>query len=218
VDIRDDEKPTEVARRIEALGRRALVYTADVCDRLAIEDMVEMGIEKFGRIDCLVNNAAISIPAPVLEMTEEAWDRNIDVVLKSAFICTQAVARYWSETGRGGKVVIIGSIHGTRSFERFTNYAAAKSGLKGLTRNLALELAPLNITVNLVSPGVIDTGTHDRGPDIDERVAREVPLRRMGECSEVANLVAFLVGNESDYITGTEIVIDGGLLLYPFSV
>ena len=218
VDLQEGPNPQETARLVEAEGRRALICQADVCNRVEMAGVVDRVLDRFGRIDCLVSNAGICLPAPFWEITEEQWNRVIDVDLKGHFVCMQAVTRHWMDTGRGGKVIVIGSIHGTRSFQTFTHYAAAKSGIKGLVRNSALELAPYGINVNLVSPGAIDTGTHVRAKDIDQQVLDEIPLRRMGRCQEVAELVLFLSSNKSDYITGAEIVIDGGLLLYPFTI
>lgn len=218
---RNDANAEESARMIETLGRQALVYKADVSDGQAIAGMVDWVIETMGRIDCLVNNAGIYESVPLLEMTEEVWDRVLAIDLKSAYLCTQAVARYWQQAGRGGKVVNIGSVHGTRTWQGLSAYAAAKTGLISLTRTMALELAPFGINVNLVSPGAIAVGgnlAQISNAEFMERVRREIPLGRMGEGGQVASLVLFLASDESDYITGTEIVIDGGLLLHPFTV
>jgi glucose 1-dehydrogenase len=218
---RNDANAQESARMIESLGRRALVHKADVSDGGAIGQAVQKGVQTLGGIDCLVNNAAIYESVPFLDMTEPVWDRVLDVNLKSIYLCTQTVARYWREAGRGGKVINIGSIHGTRSWGGLAAYAAAKTGMISLTRTMALELAPYHINVNLVSPGAIAVGGNsDRTSNAEfmARVRREIPLGRMGTGEEVAHLVLFLASDESDYITGSEIVIDGGLLLHPFSV
>ncbi len=218
---RNDANARESAGMIEALGRRALICKADVSDERAVAQVVEQVVETLGRIDCLVNNAGIYVSAPFFDMTEQVWDRVLDVNLKSVYLCTQAVARYWRQAGRGGKVVNIGSVHGTRSWGGLAAYAAAKTGMISLTRTMALELAPYNINVNLVSPGAIAVGGNlELASDAEfmARVKREIPLGRMGEGEEVASLVLFLASDESSYITGSEMVIDGGLLLYPFSV
>jgi glucose 1-dehydrogenase len=218
---RNDTNAGESAAMIEALGRRTLVCKADVSDGPALARVVDQVIDTLGRIDCLVNNAGIYVPAPFLDMAEEIWDRVLDVNLKSIYLGTQAVARYWREAGRGGKVVNIGSVHGIRSWQGLAAYAAAKTGMISLTRTMALELAPYHITVNLVSPGAIAVGGNlelTSDAEFMTRVRREIPLGRMGEGKEVANLVLFLASDESDYITGADMVIDGGLLLHPFSV
>jgi NAD(P)-dependent dehydrogenase (short-subunit alcohol dehydrogenase family) len=206
---------------IEALGRRAMVCKADVSDGLAVAEVVDQAINTLGQIDCLVNNAGIYMSASLFDTTEELWDRVLDVDLKSVYLCTQAVARYWRKAERGGKVINIGSVHGIRSWQGLAAYAAAKTGMISLTRTTALELAPYNVNVNLVSPGAIAVGGNlERISDAEfmARVHSEIPMGRMGEGEEVANLVIFLASDESDYITGADMVIDGGLLLHPFSV
>jgi len=217
----NDANAGESAAMIEALGRQALVCKADVSEGAAVAQVVDQVADSLGRIDCLVNNAGIYVPAPFLDMAEEIWDRVLDVNLKSIYLGTQAVARYWRKAGRGGKVINIGSVHGIRSWQGLAAYAAAKTGMISLTRTMALELAPYDINVNLVSPGAIAVGGNlERTSDAEfmAQVKREIPLARMGEGQEVANLVLFLASDESDYITGADMVIDGGLLLHPFSV
>ena len=218
---RNDANAQESAAMIEALGRQALVCKADVSNGPALARVVDQVVDTLGRIDCLVNNAGIYVSAPFLDMTEDLWDRVLDVDLKSVYLGTQAVARYWREAGRAGKVINIGSVHGIRSWQGLAAYATAKTGMISLTRTMALELAPDRITVNLVSPGAIAVGGNlelTSDAEFMARVKREIPLGRMGEGEEVANLVLFLASDESDYITGADMVIDGGLLLYPFSV
>lgn len=218
---RNDANAQESAAMIEALGRRALVCKADVSDGPALVRVVEQVVDSLGRIDCLVNNAAIYVSAPLLDMAEALWDRVLEVNLKSVYLGTQAVARYWQEAGRGGKVINIGSVHGIRSWQGLAAYAAAKTGMISLTRTMALELAPHHINVNLVSPGAIAVGSNlelTSDAEFMARVRREIPLGRMGKGEEVANLVFFLASDQSDYITGADMVIDGGLLLHPFSV
>jgi NAD(P)-dependent dehydrogenase (short-subunit alcohol dehydrogenase family) len=218
---RNDANAHESAKLIETIGRRALVCKADASIPEAIAQVVDQTVQTFGRIDCMVNNAGTWVVAPVFEMTEEMWNKAINVDLKATFVCSQAVARYWRAAKRGGRIINIGSVHGTRSWQGLTGYASAKTGLIGLTRVLALELAPYQINVNLVSPGAIAVGANrDRSldPEYALLVKQEVPLGRMGEGEEVANLVLFLASDESNYITGADIVIDGGLLLRPFCV
>lgn len=218
---RNDANAKESANLIEALGNKALVCKADASNPLAMAGVVEKCLQVFGRIDCLVNNAGTWLVAPIFDMTEEMWNNAINVDLKATFICSQAVARYWRTTSRGGRIINIGSVHGTRSWQGLTGYASAKSGLIGLTRVLALELAPYQVNVNLVSPGAIAVGANQEknlDSDYARLVKQEVPLGRMGTGEEVANLVLFLAGDESNYITGADIVIDGGLLLHPFYV
>lgn len=221
VDSRSDENAKQTAAIVESLGRRALVSRSDVSDKKAVTALFAQVGREFGRMDILVNNAGIWLVGSFLDLSEENWDRVLDVDLKGTYMCTQAFGRYLKSTGGKGKVVNIGSIHGTRPWRGAANYAAAKAGLVNLTRAMALELAEHGINVNVVSPGAIAAGGNiekSKDPAMLKRVQAEVPLKRMGRPEEVAKLVAFLVGEESDYITGAEIVIDGGLLLYPYTV
>lgn len=221
VDIREDGSTEKTSLEVESYGRKALAIHSDVRDPRAFSAVVDKSLETFGRVDYLINNAGIFLRAPLLDMTEEIWYGVLDVDLKAALFCTQAVARHWVNNNKNGKVVIIGSVHGTRSWPTLTAYSVAKRGLKSLTRVMALELAPHGINVNLVSPGLISTPVTQNWATDEEFVSRmksEIPLGRMGEPSEVANAVLFLASDESNYITGAEIVIDGGLLLHPFSI
>jgi NAD(P)-dependent dehydrogenase (short-subunit alcohol dehydrogenase family) len=218
---RRDANAQESALQIEALGRRALLCKADASQPAAMGRAVQQTVQALGRIDCLVNNAAIWQLAPLIDMPEELWDRTVEVNLKAAFVCSQAVARYWRAAGRGGTIVNIGSVQGHRSWPGAAAYAAAKAGLVSLTRSLAVELAPQGVRVNLVSPGAIAVGgnaVRAADPSFSSVIKQEIPLGRMGEGEEVADLVLFLVSEQSTYITGAEIVIDGGLLVRPLAV
>lgn len=217
----NDANAKESAQLVEALEHRALVCKADASIPQAMAEVVDQAVQTFGRIDCLVNNAGTWLVAPIFDMTEEMWNNALNVDLKATFVCSQAVARYWRAAKRGGRIINIGSVHGTRSWQGLTGYASAKTGLIGLTRVLALELAPYQVNVNLVSPGAIAVGANrekNLDPEYALLVKQEVPLGRMGEGEEVANLALFLASDESNYITGADIVIDGGLLLRPFSI
>jgi NAD(P)-dependent dehydrogenase (short-subunit alcohol dehydrogenase family) len=214
----NDVNAQKSAKMVEALGRRALVSKTDVSNGGAVREMFETVSNTFGRMDVLVNNAGVFHFGPLLDFSEEWWDRDLAVNLKGAFLCTQAFARYLRRVRKRGKVINIGSVHGTRPWKEDFSYASSKAGLINLTRAMALDLADDGITVNLVSPGAIQIEKRNADSDFMHRVEKEIPLKRMGEPSEVAHLVLFLASKASDYITGTEIVIDGGLLLYPYTV
>jgi NAD(P)-dependent dehydrogenase (short-subunit alcohol dehydrogenase family) len=218
---KNDVNAEESARLIRNLGRKVIVLKTDVSNGQAVASLFEAVARAFGCMDILVNNAGVFLSGSVFELPEHSWDQVLDVDLKGAFLCTQAFARYLKGAAKPGKVINIGSVQGTRPWKNASNYAAAKAGLVNLTKAMALELAAYGITVNVVSPGAIAAGPNAARTDDSEfmsRVEREIPLRRMGEAREVAKLVVYLASKESDYITGTEIVIDGGLLLHPFSV
>lgn len=220
----NDANAEESLGMVEELGRKALAIKADVVDPFAVATMADEVIEKWGRIDILVNNAGIFKESPLLEMSEEDWDDVLDVNLKGPFLCTQAVGKHMVEAGAGGKVINIGSIDGTGIAPGIVNYAVSKMGLIQLTRCAALELAPFGINVNIVSPGSIATGMAlaEEGTaeleEYSELIRQEVPLKRMGEGEEIADMVLFLASDKSDYITGSEFVVDGGVLLRPYSI
>jgi 3-oxoacyl-[acyl-carrier protein] reductase len=219
-----DANARTTAAMIADMGRESLVFKADVRDASDVGAAVDEVVGKWQRIHCLVNNAGIFRGGSLLELSEKDWDDVVSVDLKGPFVCTQAVARHMVAVGGQGKIINIGSVDGRGVSAGISNYAAAKGGLIQLTRTAALELAQYGINVNLVSPGPIATGlalAEEGTPEYGEylrRIKREVPLGRMGEGEEVANLVLFLASDDSNYITGSDIVIDGGLLLYPYSV
>ncbi len=216
----NDINAQQTAEMVEAFDRKALVIKADVRDAKGISQMTDSVVQEWGRIDCLVNNAGVAKESSFLEMSEEDWDEVLDVNLKGPFLCTQAVARQMKKIGKGGKVINIGSDLGTGIAHGASNYCVSKMGLIQLTRAAALELAPFGIRVNIVSPGVIATGMGepDDTPEYQQflkHIIPEVPLGRMGEGEEVANLVLFLASDETEYITGSEFGVDGGILLRP---
>jgi 3-oxoacyl-[acyl-carrier protein] reductase len=216
----NDINAQKTAEMVEAFGRKAMVIKADVRDAKAIAQMADRVVQEWERIDCLVNNAGVAKESPLLKMSEEDWDEVLDVNLKGPFLCTQAVARHMKKIGKGGNVINIGSDLGTGIAHGASNYCVSKMGLIQLTRAAALELAPFGIRVNIVSPGVIATGMGepDDTPEYQQflkHIIPEVPLGRMGEGEEVANLVLFLASDESEYITGSEFGVDGGILLRP---
>jgi glucose 1-dehydrogenase len=220
----NDVNAEKTAELVEEFGRNAQVIKADVVSPDAVTSMAEEVIEKWGRIDILVNNAGIHRESPFLEMSEEDWDNVVDVNLKGPFLCTQAVGKHMVEAGTGGKVINIGSIDGTGIAHGIASYAVSKMGLIQLTRCAALELAPYDIKVNIVSPGSIATGMalFEEGAaeyeEYVERIRQEVPLKRMGKGEEIADMVLFLASDNSDYVTGSEFVVDGGVLLRPYSI
>jgi len=179
--------------------------------------MVKKTIKKFGRIDILVNNAGICQFKPFLELTEEDWDKTLDINLKGYFLCAQAAAKEMAKQ-KSGVIVNIASIAMGQvgvGFPNLTHYSASKGGIVGMTEALAVELAPYNIRVNAVAPGVIETPMVDplkSDPKTMEATLARIPLHRMGRTEEVSNLVLFLASDTSSYMTGSTVVIDGGWL------
>jgi NAD(P)-dependent dehydrogenase (short-subunit alcohol dehydrogenase family) len=191
----------------ELAGGRVEWVTGDLSDPEVPARLVREVFERLGRLDVLVNNAGISTAKPALETTLEDFDRTFDVDVRAAFLASQEAARVMAD--EGGVIVNVTSVHEHVPRPGFAVYAAAKAALGMLTRGLALELAP-KVRVVAVAPGVIAT---ERNEEADS-LAPEVPLGRPGEPAEVAELVAWLVSESSRYVTGTSVLIDGGMALH----
>lgn len=222
----------EVVKEIEAQGRRALAVLAGVEDSKAVDSAVKTAIEKFGKIDILVNCAGIrgTVGVPVVDGDEAEWRRIFEVNTFGAFIISRAVAKEMIKRGEGGKIVHIASAAGKIGAPGSAAYAASKWAVIGLVQSLALELAPYKINVNAINPGFFATNLRDEdalikskqaGMTVEEFRAEEykklitlVPLGRMGRVEDIANLILFLVSDQSDYMTGQAINITGGHLMH----
>jgi glucose 1-dehydrogenase len=205
----------EVVREIEGVGHRSHAIQADVAQAFDAPRVISEAVAHLGRLEILVNNAGVEKNAPFWEVTEEDFDRVLNTNLKGLFFVTQAMVRYLMNEKRGGKIINISSVHEELPFPHFTPYCASKGGVKMITRNLAIELAPFGITVNSVAPGAIKTPLNRpllTDPDKLKTVLRNIPLSRLGEPADVAGAVAFLASADADYITGASLVVDGGLI------
>jgi glucose 1-dehydrogenase len=204
----------------KALAQRlpkAIAVKADVSKAADVQAMVDATVKELGSIDVLINNAGLERSMPFLDIDEATWDLMLDVDLKGAFLCAQASGRAMRDSGNGGSIVNISSIHEDVAFPGFTPYCAAKGGLRMLMRNAALELAPYKIRVNNVAPGAIATPINTRTLNDPEKVAilqRIIPLARMGRPEEVAEVVLFLASDASSYVTGSTYYVDGGMVRY----
>ncbi|MBF6601015.1 MAG: glucose 1-dehydrogenase [Dehalococcoidia bacterium] len=203
-----------IVARLAGEGHRAVALPGDVSKRADVEALVAETVRRFGRVDVLVNNAGITAGADFLEMTDEDWDRVLDVDLRGTFLCTQIAARVMKEHG-GGSVVNISSVHEDLPFPGFAQYCAAKGGMRMLMRALSLELAPYRIRVNNIAPGAIATARNVArldDPAKQELLARVIPAGRMGTPDEVANVAVFLASDRASYVTGSTYYVDGGLV------
>jgi NAD(P)-dependent dehydrogenase (short-subunit alcohol dehydrogenase family) len=209
------EKMTALAEGIAEAGGRALPIGCDVTDAKSIEDAVAAAETELGPVTLLVNNSGVAIPKKVLEHTEEDWDRVVDTNLKGAWLMTQAVARRLVALGRPGRIVNIASIIGLRTMGQVPSYAASKAGLIHLTRDLAMELARHDITVNAIAPGYIATEMNRDflQSAIGKRIEQRIPAGRFGAPEDLDGALLLLLAPSGRYITGAVIPVDGGHLV-----
>jgi glucose 1-dehydrogenase len=210
-----DERAKQAQAQVIEVGGRCEVFAADVSDAVACAQLVRDVHSHFGRLDILVNNAGIERHAGVDEVTEADWDAVLRTNLKGPFFLSQAFARAARISAARGCIINISSVHEELPFPNFSPYCASKGGLKMVMRTLALELAPLGITVNNVAPGAIRTPIngnllHDQAKL--DALLMKIPAGRLGEPQDVAGAVAFLASEDARYITGTTLFVDGGLM------
>ncbi len=204
------DEAEEVVSKVEAMGRKGLVVQADISSFNEAEKMVNKVISEFDGIDILVNNAGINWDGVIWKMTEEQWDRVIEVNLKGYFNYIRAVAPIFREQ-KSGKIVNVTSINGIRGKFGQANYSASKAGIIGLTKTVARELGKYGINVNAVAPGLIETDMVREAPEnVRQMALEEIVLKRIGQPEEVANVVAFLCSDLARHITGEVIKVDGG--------
>jgi NAD(P)-dependent dehydrogenase (short-subunit alcohol dehydrogenase family) len=213
----DGDAAERAANHVSVPGVRTLPIEGDVTSPQSVADMVDATLSWGGQIDILVNNAGVEIIRPIFEISESDWDATLDVNLKGAWLCSQAVAEVMAEDGAGGRLINVGSILAQIPARGEPHYAASKGGVLMLTKSLALDLAPHGITVNAVGPGVVKNGMSSRGclsdPKMADEVASKVPLQRVGKPADIGDAVVFLASDRASYITGTMLYVDGGLML-----
>jgi glucose 1-dehydrogenase len=205
----------EVVENITSTKRRAAAFQADVGKVTDGQYFIEQAVAALGKIDILVNNAGLEKRADFWDVTEEDFDAVLNVNLKGMFFVTQAVVRHLRQAGRGGKIINISSVHEELPFPHFASYCASKGGIKMLTRNLAIELAPNGIMINSIAPGAIETPINTKLLNDQVKLKEllgKIPLGRLGKPEDVAGLASFLASEESDYVTGSTFFVDGGLL------
>lgn len=213
--VKNKNAADEIVSKIHSMGRKAIPIPADVSMITEIERMVEQIWDEFGRIDILVNNAGIAYIEPFFKISVETWDRTLNVNLKGAFFTSQIVVNRMIKEKIKGTIINMSATNGQVAEADTVHYNASKGGMDMVTRSLAIELAPFGIRVNGVAPGVIKTEIDVdffANPKFKEDYLRHVPMHRFGESEEVGKTVVFLASDDSTYITGHTIVIDGGLL------
>jgi len=207
------EEAGKTCLEIEALGRKSLALQMDVTDYDKCQEAINKILDKFGKVDILVNNAGITKDNLLLRMSQTEWDVVLNVNLKGSFNCIKAVSRPMIKQ-RQGRIINIASIIGIIGNPGQANYSASKAGIIALTKTVAKELASRNINVNAVAPGFIQTEmTAGLAEDLKEKMKQAIPLNKFGSPNDVAAVCLFLASEESSYITGQTIVVDGGMVM-----
>ncbi len=210
---RSAEAANDVVQQIADAGGEAVAVQGDVANLAQVDALVGAAIERWGRVDILINNAGITRDKLILRMTEADWDAVVDTNLKGAFLCAKAVAPRMVKQ-RSGVIVNIGSVLGTVGGAGQVNYSASKAGLVGLTKSLAKELGGRNVRVNAIAPGFIETDmTQVLKEEQREALRKQIPLDRFGTGEDIANVVVFLCTDAAAYIQGDVITVDGGLFM-----
>ena len=223
---KDEVAGTGAAARLVAKGWKAIAIAVDVSEAPQVQDMVDAAVKTYGSVDILVNNAGIYPNIPVMQMEEKDFERILSINLMGVFLSTKTAASQMILQGRGGKVINISSVDALHpSMIGLAAYDASKHGIWGFTKNVALELAPHQIWVNAIAPGTISTpGTGDLGSGVKAPATgsgeearklflAKIPMRRMGEPDDIGKVALFLASDLSSYMTGSQIVVDGGILL-----
>jgi 3-oxoacyl-[acyl-carrier protein] reductase len=210
---RNAEALAQLVIEIQAAGGAAVAVAGDVSSATAANELVDAGLQAFGRIDVLVNNAGITRDALLLRMKDEDWDDVLNINLKGAFLCTRAAAKVMSKQ-RYGRIINISSVVGEMGNPGQANYCASKAGLLGLTKSVARELARRNVTVNAITPGFIVTDMTEALPEkAREELAAQIPLGRLGSADDIAHAVIFLASDQAGYITGQTLGVNGGMYM-----
>lgn len=222
----------DLVREIETLGQRAISVVADVGDAGQVQEMVDATVSHFGKIDILVNNAGMIAGKDrvlIADLAEADWDKVQRVNVKGVFLCCQAVVRYLIKQGTGGKIINISSVTGKQGSARYAAYSASKFAVIGLTQSLAHEMAPYQVNVNAICPGLVDTervghlasalmpddlSAEAQRAEFARRNTAAVPLGRLAEGADVAKMAAFLASAEADYLTGLAVTVSGGSMMY----
>ena len=209
-----DDLARQTSKEIADKGGTASAYQTDVSVETSVRTMVQFTIDKYGRIDGLVNNAGIYPKSAVIDMSRQEWDRVISVNLKGAYLCCKHVLPVMAAQ-KSGRIVNISSSHGLRGGAGFSHYCASKAGLIGLTKSIALEVAKAGVQVNVVAPAVVDTQMPRQHSSEEELQAKasKIPMGRIGKPDDIAEVVAFLLSDHNTFITGQAICVNGGAMM-----
>ncbi len=208
----NEKAANEVAEDIKQIGSQAIVVRADVAKREEADSLVQAAIDEFGQLDILVNNAGFTRPAMMLKMTEEQWDEVVDIHLKGSFLCSQAAGRQMKEQN-SGKIINVTSVAGLVGTVGQINYSAAKGGIISMTKSIARELARYNVCANVISIGILAMGMSEKittDEKLKEVYMNRILLKRFGQPEDVSPAFVFLASDESNYITGQILCVDGG--------
>ncbi|MCO6450240.1 MAG: SDR family oxidoreductase [Caldilineales bacterium] len=219
--VNDVAKPDELAKRVaelEWLGVNAMSVVCDITDRTQVDDMFARAIERFGRLDILCPNAGVVTWEPYLDITPRSVDFMFGVNIKGAFNVCQAGAKRMVAQGKGGRIVVTTSVHAHMPFADMAIYGSTKHALQTLVNTLAIELAPHNITVNQIQPGWVRSAINDPSPSVGNidgmmETMTLIPLGRPGKAYELGRAVVYLASDDADYVTGSFVRVDGGLIL-----
>ncbi|MFZ0610781.1 MAG: glucose 1-dehydrogenase [Desulfobacterales bacterium] len=223
--LRGTAAAERVAERIRGCGSRAFVHRADVSSEEQVREMFQQMFATYGTIDILINNAGLQQDAPFEEMTLDQWNRVISVNLTGQFLCARAAVREFKRRGvvretscAAGKIICISSVHEIIPWAGHVNYAASKGGVMLMMKSIAQEVAPYRIRVNSIAPGAIRTPINTAAwqtPKAYTALMELVPYKRIGEPDDIARAAVWLASDHADYITGTSLIVDGGMTLYP---
>jgi glucose 1-dehydrogenase len=223
--LSEEDKANQIVRNIQKNGGNAIAVQADVSREDQVMKMFQTIYDTFGTIDILVNNAGIQKDAGFLELSLDDWQQVMDVNLTGSFLCAREAVKEFCRRGvipelskAAGKIIFISSVHDTIPWAGHVNYASSKGGVMMLMKSLAQEMAPHKIRVNSISPGAVKTDINREiweSPEGEAKMRNLIPYNRIGETGDIAPLAVWLASDEADYITGTTIYVDGGMLLYP---
>lgn len=213
----------EAVETIKNAGGKAIAFKADVSKQDQVKAMFKTAVDTFGTVDILVNNAGLQKDAPFIEMTLADWQFVLDVNLTGQFLCAQEAVREFRRRGMNGskalgKIICMSSVHELIPWAGHVNYAASKGGVMLMMKSLAQELGPMKIRVNSIAPGAIKTPINRMAwetPEAEQRLLKLIPYKRVGETADIGNVCCWLASDESDYIHGATLFVDGGMTLYP---